>query len=213
MRPFSLFAAAALLLLPLISSAAAPLRYQENVSYQKIIPAQPTANAGTVEVVEVFWYGCPHCHRFQPYVESWLLSDPKNVSFVRLPAILSERWAIHARAYYTAEALGVLERIHPALFDAMHNKKLRLETQAELADFFAGYGVDKEDFNSTFNSFAINNKVARARELTRRYGIDGTPAVIVNGKYRTSPGMTGSFETLIDVINFLVDREAATVAN
>lgn len=213
MRPFSLFAIAALLLLPLISHAAAPLRYQENVSYQKIIPAQPTSSTGKVEVVEVFWYGCPHCHRFQPYVENWLLSEPENVSFVRLPAILNERWAIHARAYYTAEALGVLERIHPLLFDAMHTKRLSLNSQASLADFFAEQGVDKDEFDKVFNSFAVNNKVSRARELTRRYGIDGTPAVVVNGKYRTSPSMTGSFETLIDVIGFLVERETATVAN
>jgi thiol:disulfide interchange protein DsbA len=213
MRPFSLFAVAALLLIPLISHAAGPLRHQENVSYQKIIPAQPTANTETVEVVEVFWYGCPHCHRFQPYVENWLLSEPKNVSFLRLPAILNERWAIHARAYYTAEALGVLERIHPALFDAMHNKKRSLDTQAALAGFFAEHGVDKAEFDKAFTSFAVNNKVSRARELTRRYGIDGTPAVVVNGKYRSSPSMVGSFEGLIDVIEFLVDRETATVAN
>ena len=211
MRPIRLCAVLALLLMPLLSFAAAPVKYQENVAYERILPAQPTADPATVEVVEIFWYGCPHCHRFQPYVESWLLSGPENVTFVRLPAILNERWAIHSRAYYTAEALGVLEQIHPALFDAIHNKKLRLDTEASLTDFFAEHGVDRERFRSTFNSFAVNSKVSRARELTRRYGIDGTPAVVVNGKYRTGPGMTGTFEALIDVVDFLVDREAASL--
>lgn len=211
MRPIRLCAALALLLIPLLSSAAGPVKYQEDVAYQKIVPAQPTADPGKVEVVEVFWYGCPHCHRFQPYVESWLLSGPENVNFVRLPAILSERWAIHSRAYYTAEALGVLEQIHPALFDAIHNKKERLDTEAALADFFVAHGVDRERFHSTFNSFAVNSKVSRARELTRRYGIDGTPTVVVNGKYRTGPAMTGTFEALIDVVEYLVDREAAAL--
>jgi thiol:disulfide interchange protein DsbA len=198
-----------LLLMPLLAFAAGPVKYQEGQAYQRILPAQPTANPQKVEVVEVFWYGCPHCHRFQPYVERWLLGEPENVEFVRLPAILSEKWAIHARAYYAAEALGVLERIHPKLFDAIHVDKERLDTEKSLADFFARQGVDRAAFLEAFNSFAVNSKVSRARELTRRYGIEGTPAVVINGKYRTSPASAGSFETLIDIMDHLVDREAA----
>lgn len=199
------------LLMPLLSFAAGPVKYQEGQAYQRIVPAQPTTNPQKVEVVEVFWYGCPHCHRFQPYVERWLLGEPENVEFVRLPAILSERWAIHARAYYAAEALGVLERIHPKLFDAMHIDKERLDTEQSLADFFARQGVDRAAFLEAFNSFAVNSKVSRARELTRRYGIEGTPAVVINGKYRTSPAAAGSFERLIDIMDHLVEREAASL--
>ena len=102
MRILRHLAVYSLLLLPLLAIAAGPVKYQEGQAYHKIVPAQPTANPEKVEVVEVFWYGCPHCHRFQPYVERWLLGEPANVEFIRLPAILSERWAIHARAYYAA---------------------------------------------------------------------------------------------------------------
>ncbi len=200
-----------LLLLPALALAAGNARFQENIAWERIVPAQPTANPEKIEVIEVFWYGCPHCHRFQPYVERWLLGADSHVTFIRLPAILNESWAIHARAYYTAEALGVTEKIHEALFDAIHNRKEQLRSEAQLADFFERHGVDKQQFRSTFNSFAINSKVQRARELTRRYGIDGTPAVVVNGKYRTGPAMTGSFETLIDVMDHLVSEEAKSL--
>jgi protein dithiol oxidoreductase (disulfide-forming) len=202
-----------LLMLPAFVVAGGNARFQENIAYERIIPAQPTANPDKVEVIEVFWYGCPHCHRFQPYVERWLLGADADVTFIRLPAILNESWAIHARAYYTAEALGVTERIHEALFDAIHIRKERLRNEAEIADFFEKHGVDKQRFRSTFNSFAVNSKVQRARELTRRYGIDGTPAVVVNGKYRTGPAMTGSFEGLVDVMDFLVSEEAVLLKN
>lgn len=198
-----------LLMMPLLATAAGPVKYQEGQAYQKIVPAQPTANPEKIEVVEVFWYGCPHCHRFQPYIERWLLSEPANVEFIRLPAILNERWAIHARAYYAAEALGVLERVHGKLFDAIHVGKERLDTEQSLADFFARNGVDRAEFLEAFNSFAVNSKVSRARELTRRYGIDGTPAVVINGKYRSSPASAGSYEALIDVMDYLIAREAA----
>jgi thiol:disulfide interchange protein DsbA len=205
-----LTAALALLVAPLVAhSAASPLKYQEHDAYERIVPPQPTANPGKVEVVEVFWYGCPHCFRFQPYIQRWLLTKPDYIDYVRLPAILNESWAIHARAYYAAEALGVLEKTHEALFDAIHVKKQRLDTEEALADFYAQYGVDKKQFKNAFNSFAVNTKVARARELTRRYGIDGTPSVVVNGKYRTGPGMTGGFDTLLDVVNYLAEQEAS----
>lgn len=207
MKAFSLAAALALLLVPLVSTAGAPAQFRENASYERIVPPQPAAGDGKVEVVEIFWYGCPHCHRFQPFLERWLLTAPENVSFVRLPAILSERWAIHARAYYAAEALGVLERIHQPLFDAMHVEKRRLNSERELEDFFAEHGVDRDEFRKAFNSFAVSTKVARARDLTRRYGIDATPAVVVNGTWRTGPGMVGSFDNVIAVVDHLVARE------
>lgn len=206
----SLISAVVLLAIPFVAApASSPIQYKEHEAFERIVPTQPTSNPDKVEVMEVFWYGCPHCFRFQPYIERWLLTKPDYVNYTRLPAILNESWAIHARAYYAAEALGVLEKIHEPLFDAIHVKKQRLDTEAALADFFAQYGVDKSNFHDAFTSFAVNTKVARARELTRRYGIDGTPAVVVNGKYRTGPGMTGGYEKLIDVMNYLAAEEAS----
>jgi thiol:disulfide interchange protein DsbA len=210
MTPYRAIIAALLLLaVPFLSFAGpTPAKYQEGRHYELIDPPQPTSNPNKVEVVEVFWYGCPHCFRFQPYIERWLLTKPDYVNYVRLPAVLNESWAIHTRAYYTAEALGITEKIHEPLFDAIHVKNQRLNSEDALADFFSRYGVSKDQFKSTFESFAVSTKVARARELTQRYGIDGTPAMVINGKYRTGPAMTGNYETLIDVVNFLVAQEA-----
>lgn len=195
------------MLLPAPAQAAAGPEYREGVAYQRVIPPQPTLHSDRVEVVEIFWYGCPHCHRFQPYLERWLKTKPDNVDYIRLPAILRESWAIHARAFYTAEALGVLDRIHTPLFDAIHKERRRLDTEEALMAFFAEHGVDEERFRKTFHSFAVDSKVRRARLMTRRYGTEGTPAVIINGKYRTGPGMVNSFEELIKVIDYLVEKE------
>jgi thiol:disulfide interchange protein DsbA len=192
--------------------AAVPLRFQEGVDYELVSPAQPTANPAKVEVIEVFWYGCPHCYRFQPYINAWARTKPDNVDYIRLPAVLNENWAIHAQAYYTEEALGVTDKIHADLFDAIHRDKRRLDSEKSLMDFFVAHGVSEDQFRNTFHSFAVDSKVQRARQMTQRYGIDGTPTVIINGKYRTGPGMTQSYERLIDVMNFLIAQESHPAA-
>lgn len=192
--------------------AAAQLLYQEGVDYELVTPAQPTADPAKVEVVEAFWYGCPHCYRFQTYINRWLETKPDNVAYVRLPAILNENWAIHTRAYYTQEALEVTDKIHDDLFDAINRDKRRIDTEEALMEFFAVRGVGKDQFRDAFRSFAVEGKVQRARQMTRRYGIDGTPSVIINGKYRTSPSMAKSYERLIDIINFLVAQESRALA-
>lgn len=180
---------------------------EEVFAFQDITPAQPTSSGSKIEVVEMFWYGCPHCYHFEPHVKQWKKSLAKDVSFKRVPAIFNDKWALHARAYYTAEALGVLEKIHQPLFDAMHQKKQRLDDQAKLADFFAQHGVNKEKFNSTFYSFAVNSKVNWAKHLTNAYKIEGVPTMIVQGKYRTSASLAGGHKEVIQVVNDLVAKE------
>jgi thiol:disulfide interchange protein DsbA len=182
------------------------------VDYELVSPAQPTANPAKVEVIEVFWYGCPHCYRFQPYINAWARTKPDNVDYIRLPAVLNENWAIHAQAYYTEEALGVTDKIHADLFDAIHRDKRRIDSEKSLQDFFVAHGVSADQFRNTFHSFAVDSKVQRARQMTQRYGIDGTPSIIINGKYRTGPGMTQSYERLIDVMNFLIAQESHPAA-
>jgi len=194
-----------LLLLPL--SATAAIAFEEGKSYKKLAQPQATMDKNKIEVVELFWYGCPHCHKFQPYVEKWLKTKPDNVSYIRMPAILREDWSLHARAFYTAETLGVLDRIHTPLFDAIHNDKRHLFTEGKLMDFFAEHGVNNDDFRNTFHSFAVDSKVRRARQMTRRYQTRGTPAVAINGKYVTGPGMAKGFDNMIKVIDYLVEKE------
>jgi len=203
-------------LLLLLSSTAfaqvTPLRFQEGVDYELISPAQPTADPAKVEVVEVFWYGCPHCYRFQPYMERWLRTKPENVNYVRLPAVLNESWALLTQAYYAEEALGITDKTHADLFNAIHRDKRRLDTEKSLTEFFVAHGVGADQFRNAFHSFAVESKVQRARQLTQRYGIDGTPSVVINGKYRTGPGMTRSYDRLLEVMDFLVALESRSPA-
>jgi thiol:disulfide interchange protein DsbA len=201
-----------LLAIATFAQAATPLRFQEGVDYELITPAQPTADPAKVEVLEAFWYGCPHCYRFQPFIERWLQTKPENVNYVRLPAVLNESWVLHTRAYYTEEALGITDKIHTDLFHAIHRDKRRIDTEQSLMEFFTARGVSEDQFRSTFHSFAVESKVQRARQMTQRYGIDGTPSVVINGKYRTGPGMTRSYDRLIDVMNYLVAQESRTLA-
>ena len=182
--------------------------YVEGVNYELVEPAQPTSTVDKVEVLEVFWYGCPHCFRFEPYVERWLQKKPENAQFVRLPAIFRPAWEVHARAYYTAELLGVLDKVHKPLFNAIHLQKRALNTEDALRDFFAEFGVDKKEFIKTYQSFAVETRIRRAKTMVSRYGVDGVPTVIVNGKYRVSARTAGSNAEMLKVINYLVAKES-----
>lgn len=181
--------------------------FQEGVHYTRLAQPQPTSTGDKVEVLEVFWYGCPHCFRFEPYVERWLRKKPEGAEFVRLPGIFRPSWEPHARAFYTSELLGVFDKIHQPLFNAIHLEKRTLNTDEQLMDFFAEFGVDKTEFLKTYRSFAVETRIRRAKTLVERFDIDGVPAVIVNGKYFVSNRTTGSNAKTLKVINFLVDKE------
>ena len=186
--------------------AVQPGSFQAGKHYKEIVPPQPVTGTG-IEVLEVFWYGCPHCYDFEPTLARWQARQPEDVAFRRLPAVFRPSWYLHAKAYYTAEALGVLDKIHVPLFKALHADKKTLDDEASLADFFAGFGVDKNEFSQVFNSFTVEGKVEQAKQAIQRFGIDGVPAVVVNGKYLTSASMAGSYDAVLTVVDFLVARE------
>lgn len=196
----------ALLLLPFSTTAA--IAFVEGTHYKKLSQPQATVDANKIEVLELFWYGCPHCHKFQVHVERWLKTKPANVNYVRMPAVLREDWGLHARAFYTAETLGVIDKIHMPLFEAIHNEKRYLFTEGKLMQFFKEHGISNDDFRNTFHSFAVDSKVRRARQMSRRYQVRGTPAVIINGKYMTGPGMAKGFVNMIKVIDHLVAKDS-----
>ncbi len=181
----------------------------ETVGYELVTPAQPTHDVNKVEVIEFFWYGCPHCFDFEPTLAKWVKTLPKNVEFIRQPAVFSEQWGKHAKAYYTAEALGVVDKIHADFFDAIQVKKEHLETEEQLAKFFVAHGVSETDFKAAFNSFPIDMKVRQAGTLAAKYGITGVPAIVINGKYKTSGPLAGSHEKMIEVMNRLIAQESA----
>lgn len=175
--------------------------------YERIQPPQPTQVEDAVEVVDVFWYGCPHCYNFLPHMERWEENKPAYALVRRMPAIFRESWVAHAKAYYTAKLLDVVEEIHRPLFEEIHLKGRRMNRKRELADFFARFGVSRTDFAETFDSFAVESNLQRAIAMQDRYGVMGTPTVIVNGKYRVTGSLAGSYPNMVRVIDALVKRE------
>lgn len=197
---------ALLFILPFAAVAADA--YQEGEHYERITPEVATHADGKIEVVEVFWYGCHHCFSFEPHIEKWLKSKPANVEFRRVPGVFARNWIPHARAYYTAEVLGVLDAIHTPLFEAIHEEGRRIGDEDSLARFFAEHGVADADFREAYNSFSVDTKTRQALTASKEYGISGVPSVIVNGRYRTSGRLAGTYENLLKVVDALVDKES-----
>lgn len=176
--------------------------------YETLSPAQPVQNPAKVEVIEFFWYGCPHCYSLEPAMQAWLKTKPANVEFIRQPAVFSDLWGKHAKAFFTAEALGVSEKTHADFFDAIQNKKQKLVGEDDLAKFFVAHGVKEEDFRAAYNSFIVDAKMRQAESMAARYGITGVPAIIVNGKYRVTATTAKSQENMLSVTDELVRQEA-----
>jgi thiol:disulfide interchange protein DsbA len=197
----------ALFFVVLLPGSALAKEYQEGKEYVLLTTQQPTSTGDKIEVVELFWYGCPHCSELEPQVQAWLKRKPEDVELVRMPAIVSPRWELLAQAYYTAELLDVTDKIHPALFEAIHKKHMKINDEAALQAFFVDQGVSADDFKKTFNSFAVAVKMNNARQMTRRYKITGVPTIIVNGKYSTGASLAGSNQAVFEVVDYLVEQE------
>lgn len=203
---------AVLLLAPLAFSALAqPERYVAGTHYVVLPTPVKTHDPEKIEVVEVFWYGCGHCFRFEPLIESWSANLAPDVDFVRFPGMWNDLMKIHAQAFYTAEALGKLDEMHEPIFDAINIKGERLQNEQQLSAFFVKYGVSAEDFSKTFNSFAVRTKVNQAETKMRDYQIRSTPNMVVNGKYLISTGeAVATQEEMLEVVNFLVNKERSS---
>ncbi len=185
-------------------------RFQLDTHYQRLSPTQPTSSSpDQIEVAEIFWYGCPHCYTFDPYLESWKSDLSANVNFIRVPAVWNPLVQLHARAYYTAQALGKGEEMHTPIFREIHVNGNYLESEQALQTFFEQFDISEEEFTNAFNSFAVHTKMQRAEELSRRYRIASVPTVIVNGKYSTDAGAAGDYNTLMELVDELVASEAA----
>ena len=166
-----------------------------------------TASDNGVEVAEVFWYGCPHCYNFEPLAEAWEAEAPDYINYVKLPAALGRSWEPHAYAFYALEAMGELDKVHDALFDALAGERRPLNTPEALADFVAGYGVNAEKFLENYNSFGVRARVQQAQAKIRGARITGTPTMLVDGKYVVSASMAGSHENTLKVVEYLAEKE------
>ncbi|MGH8283807.1 MAG: thiol:disulfide interchange protein DsbA/DsbL [Gammaproteobacteria bacterium] len=186
--------------------------FKEGVNYVPVSPAQPTTvQPGQIEVIEFFWYGCPHCFAFEPYVDAWLKHKPANVVFKLIPAAWTggEHMDIDAKAFYTAQALGIREKIHDPLFNAIHvqNQYALINSQSALQGFFANYGVSKQQFDSTWNSFGVQLKMNQALQTLQRFGIQGVPTFVVNGKWLTGAGYQMPPQQAMQCVEFLVQQQ------
>jgi len=197
---FTAFAAAALLMLGLATGATAQLVAGKD--YRLIDPPQATDSGKKVEMLEFFWYGCPHCNALQPSLSAWLKRKPADVEFKRVPAIFQDSWVPLSKAYYALDAMGLVEKLHQEVFAAIHTKHIQLQDPKVLFDWVASKGVDRQKFVATYNSFAVQSRTQRSIDMTRNYDIPGTPALVVDGKYLTAPSLTLKADKSIDYDRF-----------
>jgi len=173
-------------------SAAQDFELQEGVEYQLVPKPQSTAPYPK-QVIEVFGYGCPHCYHLEPSIHEWLKTKPKDIHFERMPVVFNNpSWIFMARVFFTAQELGVVEQAHMPFFDALHRDRKKLFTVEAVAKFYSQFGVKETDFIATFKGFKVDQLVRHAGQLTRDYGVEGVPSIIVNGKYLTDVGMNGT---------------------
>jgi protein dithiol oxidoreductase (disulfide-forming) len=198
-----LIAAAAGLVLARLSAFAGEARLREGVEYRDIAP-QPVPPGPKVEVVEFFWYGCPHCNLLQPFLEQWLKKKPADVEFRRVPAIFRQSWVPHARLFYTLETLGELERLHQAVYRAIHTENRSLNSADSATDWAVQNGIDKAKFIAAYDAPEVAKKVEQAIAQTRSYRIEGTPSVVVDGRYVTSSSMSDTYAGVIVIVDDLV---------
>lgn len=180
--------------------------YTEGVEY-KAVPPQPTDTGDKIEVLEFFWYGCPHCYTFEPYIQAWKKTKPANVEFVRVPAIFRPDWEVQARTYYALSNMGVIEDLHEKIFAAIHVDKKKLNTKEQLTNFLVEKGVDRKKFEEQYSSFSVDTMVRKAKKKQTGYRIQGVPSIAVNGKYLSSGSMSGSYDNLVKILDFLVNKE------
>ena len=185
--------------------------------FSPISPPQPTEGGGKIEVIEFFWYGCPHCYSLEPAAVNFAKNAPKDVVFKRVHALPSESWAEHARLFYTLESMGKLEEMHQKVFDAIHKQNVNLGNKKFRDEWLQKNGIDLAKYAETEKSFTVATKMNRAKQLTYNYKVDSVPKVAVNGKYMTSGEQAGSVDRVFQIVGQLVDiarkeGEAATKA-
>jgi protein dithiol oxidoreductase (disulfide-forming) len=197
-------------LLAVAALSAGAVEVTEGRQYERLQVPQPTENAGKVEVIEFFWYGCSHCADFDPLLNSWIKKLPADVSFRRVPAVFRDTWAPGARLYYTLEAMGLLDKLHGAVFNAIHKSRINLHSDEKATlDWIVRQGVDRQKFSDMYHSFSIAGKVKRATEMTQEYGFSGVPVLVIGGKYM--PVGAGSYGEMLQVADALIVKNRAEI--
>lgn len=190
-----------LVIMPVMAMAAET--FQEGKDYIVLDQPVKTASANKVNVTEIFTYSCPHCYKLEPYINKWAETLPEDVEFKQIPAVTKGLWGVHARLFFTVNALKLDKNVHEAIFEAFHNEGNKLAAPEAMAKFLTKYDVNKETFEQTFNSFGVSSQMNLAAAKFRSYRLTGVPAVLVNGKYR----INAPKEKVTAVADFLIEKE------
>lgn len=198
-----------------LGAAAHAAEFEAGVHYAELpIPVETTAPEGAVEVVEVFSYACIHCYNFEPFVRAWEERQPEDVAFRRVPAVFNPVWEMLGQAYYTAQALDVLDVVHMPIFEAIHVHRMDVRDAELLGRIFARYAdTPADEFSRVFRSFGVVSSARQARAQSQAYRISGVPSLIVAGKYRVEVDKAGSLERMLEVVDFLVGEERAAATS
>ena len=180
--------------------------------YTTLKDALPVENPDKIEVAEFFWYGCIHCYNLEPLLETWVPKLPADIQFRRIPAVFNERWAHDAAIFYAFEVLGVLDKLHRPLFDAIHKDRLKTDNPAALGEWLTKNGLEPKKFEATMKSFGVQSKLKRAAQLTGASRIDGTPALMVQGRFTISSEQGKSREGMLSVAESLAGQVRKTRA-
>ena len=186
--------------------AQTPIKVEEGFDYRVLPITQPIDAKGKVEVIEFFWYGCPHCYEFEPELKGWIKRQNKDVVFKKVPIAFREELMPHSQLFYALETLGKGDALNDKVMFAMHRENKRLLNENEIADWVAAQGVDRNAFLAAYRSFAVLSKARAANQLGNTYRIDGVPTVAVQGKYITSPSIAGSRAKAVNIMDFLVNK-------
>jgi thiol:disulfide interchange protein DsbA len=188
-----------------LSGAQSP-KIEEGFDYRILPTPQPLESKGKVEVIEFFWYGCPHCYDFEPELNAWLKRQPKDVIFRKVPVAFRDDFMPHSQLFYALEAMGKGDALNDKVMYAMHKENKRLMTENEIADWAASQGIDRNIFLATYRSFAVVSKARAARQMADAYRIDGVPTVVMQGRYVTSPSIAGTKAKAISVMEHLEQK-------
>ena len=191
----------------LMANVGQAMDIQAGKQYVELSSPVPVEQAGKIEVIEFFWYGCPHCYSFEPVINPWVAKLPSDVNFIRIPAFFGGLWDAHGQMFLTLQSMGVESKVHQAIFKAIQEDKRPLAKPEDMAIFLASQGVDQQAFLDTYNSFAVQGAVANAKQFASEYKVMGVPTMIVNGKYRTDVGMAGGQEAILQVVDALIAKE------
>lgn len=181
-------------------------KIEEGFDYRILPVPQPVETKGKVEVIEFFWYGCPHCYDFEPELSAWVKRQPKDVVFRRIPVAFRDDLLPHSQLFYALEAMGKGDALNEKVMYAMHKENKRLLAEPEIADWVASQGVDRNSFLATYRSFAVVSKARAAKQLAEAYRIDGVPTIVMQGKYVTSPSIAGTKAKAIAVMDYLEEK-------